>query len=62
MHNFINTAGEFLISKRYSCSQHSFVQHLKSSELFEKLTFRQETGKYQLYFSLFLLTFQGEVT
>lgn len=51
MHNFINTAGEFLLSKCYSCLQHSFVQHLKSPELFEKkLNFRKETVKYQLYF------------
>lgn len=52
MHNFINIAGEILILKCYSCLQPSFAQHLKCSELFEKLNFRKGTVKYQLYFSV----------
>jgi len=52
MHNFINIAEESFILKCYSCLQLSFVQYLKSLELFEKLNFRKGTVKYQLYFSV----------
>lgn len=45
MCNFINTAGEFLLSKCYSCLQHSFVQHLKSPELLEKIKFQKRDSK-----------------